>query len=95
MDADFSHRGRIERSFNRLLITQGANRVMLNVRPLFSGPDSGHAGMIQARKEKPERPLHAIYAGINPLTRFIGHVNESINHDDMTPWVKQLALWIK
>jgi uncharacterized protein YecE (DUF72 family) len=93
--ADFFHKGRIERDFNRLLITHGANRVMLDVRPLFSGPASDHAGMIQARQEKPKRPLHVISTGANPLIRFIGHIDESINHDYLTPWIERLSLWIK
>ncbi|MGO2132762.1 MAG: DUF72 domain-containing protein [Halomonas sp.] len=92
---DFFHKGRIERDFNRLLITHGANRVMLDVRPLFSGQVGDHGGMIQARKEKPKRPLHVISTGANPVIRFIGHVDESVNHDYLSPWIKQLALWVK
>lgn len=93
--AEFFHKGRVERDFNRLLITHDANRIMLDVRPLFGGPDSDHAGMIQARREKPKRPLHVISTGRYPLVRFIGHVDESINQGYFTTWIDQLSLWIK
>lgn len=92
---DFFHKGRIERDFNRLLITHGANRIMLDVRPLFSGSVSSHAGMLKARQEKPKRPLHVISTGDNPLIRFIGHVDESINEHYLAAWINQLSLWIK
>ena len=83
------------RDINALLISHGANRVMLDVRPLFSGPPEAHSGLIQARAEKPRRPLHVISTAKFPVIRFIGHLDSAINEHYFTPWIDQLALWIK
>ncbi|XKE45515.1 DUF72 domain-containing protein [Halomonas organivorans] len=93
--SDFFHKGGVERALNRLLITHGANRVLLDVRPLFSTPAGDHAGMRQAQVEKPKRPLHVISTGDFPVIRFIGHVDEATNLGYFRPWIERLALWIK
>ncbi|MCG6656664.1 DUF72 domain-containing protein [Halomonas campisalis] len=91
----FFHKGSDEVAFNRLLISHGANRVMLDVRPLFATPANGHPGLIQAQREKPKRPLHVISTGSNPLIRYIGHLDPSLNDAYFSPWIERLALWIK
>ncbi len=93
--SEFFHKGAAEQELNRLLISQGANRVMLDVRPLFSTSPQGHPGMIKAQGEKPKRPLHVISTGNFPVVRFIGHVDAEINARYFQPWIDRLALWIK
>ena len=93
--SEFFHKGSAERDINALLISHGANRVMLDVRPLFSGPPEAHSGLIQARAEKPRRPLHVISTAKFPVIRFIGHLDRAINEHYFTPWINQLCLWIK
>lgn len=93
--SEFFHKGSAEAALNRLLITHGANRVMLDVRPLFSTPAGGHPGLQQAQHEKPKRPLHVLSTGSFPVIRFIGHVDEATNIRYFTPWIERLALWIK
>ncbi|WP_089682665.1 DUF72 domain-containing protein [Billgrantia gudaonensis] len=92
---DFFHKGMAERAFNRLLITQGVNRVMLDVRPLFAPPHDDRSGLAKARQEKPKCPLHVLSTASEPVVRFIGHCEEATNLARFQPWVDQLGLWIK
>lgn len=92
---EFFHKGTAEIALNRLLITHGADRVMLDVRPLFSTPAGDHPGLLKAQGEKPKRPLHVLSTGGRPLVRFIGHVDPAINERYFQPWIERLALWIK
>ncbi|MFY0991601.1 DUF72 domain-containing protein [Halomonas sp. C05BenzN] len=92
---EFFHKGAAEIALNRLLITHGADRVMLDVRPLFSTPPGGHPGLRKAQGEKPKRPLHVLSTGGRPLVRFIGHLDDEINERYFTPWIERLCLWIK
>ncbi|MCE8052579.1 DUF72 domain-containing protein [Billgrantia desiderata] len=92
---EFFHKGAAEIALNRLLITHGANRVMLDVRPLFSTSAAGCPALAQAQSEKPRCPLHVLSTGNEPLVRFIGHLDEAINLNYFRPWIDQLRLWIK
>ncbi|WP_016915469.1 DUF72 domain-containing protein [Vreelandella stevensii] len=91
----FFHKGDAERALNRLLITYSVNRVMLDVRPVFSTPHEGHAGLAHAQQEKPKLPLHVLSTGQQPIIRFIGHIDKAINTRYFAPWIEQLSLWIK
>ncbi|WP_108446218.1 DUF72 domain-containing protein [Halomonas denitrificans] len=92
---EFFHKGRAETALNRLLITHGADRVMLDARPLFATPPEAHPGLARAQAEKPRLPLHVLSTGDFPLVRFIGHFDDAINERAFTPWVERLGLWIK
>lgn len=92
---EFFHKGSAEVALNRLLITHGVDRVMLDVRPLFSTPADGRAGLMKAQSEKPKRPLHVISTGARPVVRFIGHFDDAINERYFAPWIDRLTLWIK
>ncbi|MDR5902900.1 DUF72 domain-containing protein [Halomonas icarae] len=92
---DFFHKGSVERHFNRMLITQGVDRVMLDVRPLFATPAGEHPGVQQAQREKPKRPLHVLSTGSRPLVRYIGHHDAAINEHYFAAWIERLSLWIK
>ncbi|RXE46528.1 hypothetical protein B4O83_00340 [Chromohalobacter israelensis] len=93
--SEFFHKGDAEQQLNRLLITLGVDRVMLDVRPLFATPAGDDARLIKAQGEKPKRPLHVISTGRMPIVRFIGHCDMEINERLFTPWCERLALWIK
>ncbi|WP_163577995.1 DUF72 domain-containing protein [Halomonas faecis] len=92
---DFFHKGMAEQAFNRLLITHGVNRVMLDVRPLFAPPHEDRSGLAKARQEKPKCPLHVLSTATEPVVRFIGHSEEATNLARFQPWIDQFALWIK
>ncbi|RUR30212.1 DUF72 domain-containing protein [Vreelandella andesensis] len=91
---DFFLKGDAEKALNRLLITYSANRVMLDVRPVFSTPANGHPGLAHAQQEKPKLPLHVLSTANYPVIRFIGHIDKTINTDYFTPWIDRLSLWI-
>ncbi|WP_249976254.1 DUF72 domain-containing protein [Vreelandella olivaria] len=91
---EFFHKGAAEKALNRLLITYSANRVMLDVRPVFSTPANGHPGLAHAQHEKPKVPLHVLSTANQPVIRFIGHIDKTINRDYFTPWQERLKLWI-
>ncbi|MBA2777823.1 DUF72 domain-containing protein [Billgrantia kenyensis] len=92
---EFFHKGMAEVALNRLLITHGANRILLDVRPLFSTSSVGSPALAHAQREKPKCPLHVLSTGDQPLVRFIGHLDEVINRHYFQPWIPQLRLWIK
>ncbi|MGR2738542.1 DUF72 domain-containing protein [Billgrantia sp. Q4P2] len=92
---EFFHKGTAEVALNRLLITHGANRAMLDVRALFSTPAEGSPALAHAQSEKPRCPLHVLSTGKQPLIRFIGHLDEAINWNYFQPWINQIRLWIK
>ncbi|WP_136254919.1 DUF72 domain-containing protein [Onishia niordana] len=92
---EFFHKGDAEAALNRLLITYGADRVMLDVRALFATPAGGDVRLAQAQSEKPKRPLHVISTAEQPVIRFIGHFDDDINHARFSPWIDRLCLWIK
>ncbi|TVU71908.1 DUF72 domain-containing protein [Cobetia crustatorum] len=94
-DPIFFAKGEVERQLNRLLISHGVDRVMLDVRPLFSGPNTIHPGLAVARSEKPHRPLHVFSSARQPIVRFIGHYDEATNLRLFVPWIERLFLWIK
>nr|WP_298055569.1 DUF72 domain-containing protein [uncultured Halomonas sp.] len=91
---EFFHKGAAEKALNQLLITYAANRVMLDVRPVFSTPANGHPGLAHAQQEKPRVPLHVLSTAQQPIIRFIGHLDKSINSRYFAPWKSRLALWI-
>ncbi|SEL26896.1 Protein of unknown function DUF72 [Halomonas daqiaonensis] len=91
---EFFHKGRAEKALNRMLITYGVNRVMLDVRALFATSAGAHSGLQDAQSEKPRVPLHVLSTGDCPVVRFIGHVDHEINDRCFTPWIERLILWI-
>lgn len=92
--SEFFHKGAAEIALNRLLISHGVDRVMLDVRPLFSTPPGDHPGLLKAQREKPKRPLHVLSTANRPLVRFIGHLDPVINERYFAAWIPRLALWI-
>ncbi|WP_224750262.1 DUF72 domain-containing protein [Halomonas sp. ML-15] len=93
--SEFFHKGGAEVALNQLLISHGADRVMLDVRALFSTPAGSDPRLLKAQGEKPRRPLHVLSTGSRPLVRFIGHVDDAINRRYFAPWVERFCLWIK
>ncbi|WP_110670296.1 DUF72 domain-containing protein [Salinicola halophilus] len=94
-DPQFFHKGAAEQAFNRLLISQESNRVMLDVRALFSTPAGLDKKLAVAQDEKPKVPLHVLSTAVNPVIRFIGHFDDAINQARFAPWIERLILWIK
>lgn len=93
--SEFFHKGSAEQQLNRLLITYGADRVMLDVRALFATSAGDDSRLIKAQSEKPKSPLHVLSTANRPIVRFIGHLDMSINERYFAAWVERIGLWIK
>lgn len=93
-DPVFFAKGDAERALNHLLISQGVDRVMLDVRPVMAREGEPESPLWKAQQEKPRQPLHVIATGSRPIVRFIGHFDDNINDTLFSPWVERLALWI-
>lgn len=93
--SEFFHKGSAEQQLNSLLISHGVDRVMLDVRPLFSTPAGDDPRLLKAQGEKPRRPLHVLSTGERPIVRFIGHLDTAINQRYFAAWIERLVLWIK
>ncbi|MEC9484054.1 MAG: DUF72 domain-containing protein, partial [Halomonas sp.] len=93
--SEFFHKGMAEQQLNRLLITHGVDRVMLDVRPLFATPAGDDTRLYTAQQEKPKRPLHVLSTADNPIVRFIGHFDTALNERYFAAWIERLGLWIK
>ncbi|WP_048308754.1 DUF72 domain-containing protein [Halomonas sp. PR-M31] len=93
--SEFFHKGDAEQQLNRLLITYRVDRIMLDVRALFSTQANGDSRLLKAQGEKPKRPLHVLSTASSPIVRFIGHLDKTINERYFDPWVECFSLWIK
>nr|WP_297457839.1 DUF72 domain-containing protein [uncultured Halomonas sp.] len=93
--SDFFQKGLAEQQLNRLLITHGVDRVMLDVRPLFSMAAGDDTRLLKAQAKKPKLPLHVISTANHPIVRFIGHLDSERNERYFSPWIDRLKLWIK
>lgn len=93
--SEFFRKGHAEQQLNRLLITCGVDRVMLDVRALFSTPAGNDMRLTKAQGEKPKRPLHVLSTADRPIIRFIGHLDTAINERYFAAWIERLKLWIK
>ncbi|MCL2913937.1 DUF72 domain-containing protein [Shewanella corallii] len=90
----FFAKGEAERALNRLLIDKGADRIIIDTRPVFSAPPDSEA-VIDAHQKKPRVPVHAIATSDSPVVRFIGHPELEANDAFFTPWLAKLSNWIE
>ncbi len=95
---EFRHRAFFESDDVReraaaLLDAAGAQRVILDSRPLRSG-DAGHPEVLAAEHEKPDLPVLADCAGHTPLVRFIAHPQSDVTAPWIMHWARRLAAWI-
>lgn len=89
----FFAKGEAERALNRLLIEKGADRIIIDTRPVFSAPPDSEA-VIDAHQKKPRVPVHAIATSDTPVVRFIGHPDLEANDAFFAPWLTKLCSWI-
>ncbi|MGF1724102.1 DUF72 domain-containing protein [Photobacterium nomapromontoriensis] len=89
----FFAKGHDEQMLNRLLVEHGANRIIMDSRPVFSAPPTTEA-VIEAHRNKPHVPVHAIATASHPMIRFIGHPDEASNDAFFNNWLTQLPQWL-
>lgn len=90
----FFAKGEAERRLNQLLIRHGANRIMMDSRPVFSCPPDSPA-LQEAQAKKPRVPVHIISTGASPVVRFIGHPEPARNSSFWKPWLPHINHWLK
>lgn len=89
---DFFAKGDAEKALNRGLHQRGANRVILDSRPVHAAVPHSEA-IIEAQRKKPKVPVHAVLTAHNPMVRFIGSDNMPQNQALFAVWLQTLAKW--
>jgi uncharacterized protein YecE (DUF72 family) len=90
---DFFAKGPEEKALNQWLGETGYNRIIMDSRPVFSAaPDS--EAVIEAHRNKPRVPVHAIATSDQPMIRFIGHPELEDNDALFAPWLSKIPEWI-
>lgn len=90
---EFFPGGQAERPLNDLLAAHGVNRVLLDSRPLFSGPCET-AAEVEAFAKKPRVGVRPVATGSSPLVRFIGLADLEANPDHWDQWLPKVAEWL-
>lgn len=88
----FFAKGEAEKAFNQLLIKQRANRVIMDTRALFSGPEDSEV-LKDVREKKPRVPVNVIATANKPMVRFIGNDNKADNERCLAPWPEKIHQW--
>ena len=86
--------GDAERPLNDLLHAHGADRVILDSRPVFDGPRETPEE-IDAWEKKPRVPVRAVATGEQPIVRFIGQTDAAANPAYWGPWVDAVVRWLE
>lgn len=90
---DFFPGGSAERLLNDALADHGANRVLLDSRPLFAGPRRT-PGEVEAFDNKPRLPIRPVATGVSPVVRFIGQTDLDANVFHWDQWLHKIAGWL-
>ena len=85
--------GDAERPLNDLLHRHGADRVILDSRPVFDGPRETPEE-IDAWEKKPRVPVRAVATGEQPIVRFIGQTDPAANPPYWIPWIDAVERWV-
>jgi len=80
------------RLLTALLEHRSVGRVLLDTRPVYSGPDDPQ---IATERRKPKVPLQPIVTAPFSLVRFISHPHQECNQDFLNGWVQQVDLWVQ
>jgi uncharacterized protein YecE (DUF72 family) len=84
-----------ESTLQALLERYGAGRVLMDVRPLDTGPLPGADVDLQAaRDRKPDVPLHPLRSAELALIRYIGHPELALNEPLLDEWAARVAAWL-
>ncbi|EOD79749.1 hypothetical protein D515_01221 [Grimontia indica] len=89
----FFAKGEEERALNAMLMELGANRIIMDSRPVFAVPPDTDA-LLDAQQKKPKVPVHAISTAETPMVRFIGDPTLERNDKFFANWLKKIPVWI-
>jgi uncharacterized protein YecE (DUF72 family) len=79
---------------NSLLRQHKAARVLMDTRPIRSGPTKEQQ-VLQARERKPNLPLQIAITADFTFLRYIGHPRMEINVPLLDTWAQQIGQWLK
>lgn len=82
-----------EIALNRLLRDFDAERVIFDSRALFSVPATT-AALVDAQRKKPYLPVHAVALTKQPMLRFVGTDDMTINQHYYQPWLGKVRQWL-
>jgi uncharacterized protein YecE (DUF72 family) len=84
-----------ETALTELLERYNAGRVVMDVRPLDTGPLPGaDVDLHAARDRKPNVPMHPLTSGGIALIRYIGHPVPELNAPLLEEWADRVAQWL-
>jgi len=86
--------GASERALNDLLANHGVNRVLLDSRPLFSGPATTPEE-IEAFKAKPRVTVRPVATAGQPIVRFIGLTDPDATRAHWQQWLPKVVEWLE
>lgn len=89
----FFDQGPHEQALRDLLRRRHVNQVVMDVRPLRSGP-AVDAAAIEARRRKPDLPRRTDLIGPHPFVRYIAHPDPDANDAFLAEWAVTVAAWI-
>ena len=89
------HRGdAVERRLDDLLAAFGADRAVMDTRPLRAAPDPIDEATRLARARKPDLPVRPIALGRFPMVRYVAHPQVEANDRWLRPWAEVVASWL-
>ncbi|HLX55905.1 MAG TPA: DUF72 domain-containing protein [Ktedonobacteraceae bacterium] len=81
-------------ALNSLLRQHHAGRVMMDTRPIYTGP-AQEQQLLHARERKPNLPLQVEITTDFIFLRYIGHPRMEVNESFFQEWASQLAHWLR
>lgn len=83
-----------EPALHQLLRATGCERVVLDSRALFATPATT-AALQDAQQKKPRLPVHVCALTEQPVFRFIGSDDLSLNRQFYQPWLSKMQQWLQ
>jgi len=81
------------RAVNELLAVRECERVMMDTRSMRAG-DLKHPDVMAAEHKKPDLPITPIVTAHDPLLRFVGHPEATVNEPGLRYWAQHAARWL-
>lgn len=82
-----------ERRLNDLLATHRAERIIIDTRAVFAGPNRTPEER-EAFERKPRLPVRPVAIADNPIVRFIGQTAPEANPTWWSKWVPKVVQWL-
>lgn len=89
----FAARGTHEAEFDAVLRDHGVDRVIIDTRALFAGPQAT-AAEIEGFRRKPRLGVRPVATGDTPIVRFVGQTDVAANEPFWRRWLEPLARWV-